>query len=346
MKGLGKLNVMLVLFVLALMLVSGVITGTLYMALVHYRSAPMDLKEQLIYLGACLLVSLVIGTAATVFISRRTLRPMSQLARATLSVAEGDFSVRVRETKGKSDLALLLRSFNHMAEELESLEIFRNDFISSFSHEFKTPLASIRGFARQLERDDLTAEERTEYARIIASEAARLSSMSGNVLLLSKLENQTIVTDRSAFRLDEQLRRALVTLEKRWSAKELELDLNLDEVTYTGNKEMLSHVWLNILDNAVKFSRQGGRINLSLWEDEKSVFVAIGDNGIGMDPFVKRRIFDKFYQADDTRSTDGNGLGLPLVRRIVTLTGGKIDVESAPGKGTLFTVQLPKNAEE
>ena len=239
------------------------------------------------------------------------------------------------------DMGELAGSFNDMAAELGSLELFRKDFINNFSHEFKTPIVSIRGFAKQLEREDLTDEQRREYLAIIVSESDRLANMASNVLLLSKLENQTIVTDKARFPLDEQLRRAILLLEKQWSEKALELDLDLEAVEYYGNEEMLNHVWVNLLGNAVKFSPVGAPLSVRLWRENGVAMVRVRDAGPGMDEATRRRVFEKFYQGDTAHATEGNGLGLALVRRIVDLCGGEVTVESAPGAGAAFTVRLP-----
>ncbi len=228
-----------------------------------------------------------------------------------------------------------------MAAELGGLELFRKDFINNFSHEFKTPIVSIKGFARQLERDDLTERQRREYLDIIISESERLANMSGNVLLLSKLENQNIVTDKTRFQLDEQLRRCILLLEKSWTLKSLELDLELEETEFFGNEEMLQHVWVNLLGNAVKFSPQGGTLGVRLYREHGWAVVTVRDTGPGMDEVTRRRVFEKFYQGDTAHAVEGNGLGLSLVKRIVDLCQGTVEVDSVPGAGAAFTVRLP-----
>ena len=272
---------------------------------------------------------------------RRKLKPINDLVHAMREVSQGDFSVRVDARRASGDMGRLVTSFNDMASELGGLEMFRKDFINNFSHEFKTPIVSIKGFARQLERDDLTDEQRREYLDIIISESERLANMSGNVLLLSRLENQTIVTDKTRFRLDEQLRACLLILEKQWTQKALELDLDLRAVEYYGNEEMLRHVWVNLLSNAVKFSPEGGTLSVTLRREGDFAAVTVRDSGPGMDEATRRRIFEKFYQGDTAHAAEGNGLGLSLVRRIVDLCQGSVEVKSAPGAGSAFTVRLP-----
>ena len=272
---------------------------------------------------------------------RSKLRPINDLVHAMDAVSQGDFSVRVDAENVPGDMGALASSFNEMATELGGLEMFRKDFINNFSHEFKTPIVSIRGFAKQLERDDLTDAQRREYLDIIVSESDRLANMASNVLLLSKLENQTIVTAKTAFALDEQMRRAILLLEKQWSEKEIELDVDLEELEFFGNEEMLNHVWVNLLGNAIKFSPRGGALAVRLRREGDAAVASVRDEGPGMDEDTRRRVFEKFYQGDTAHSTEGNGLGLSLVSRIVDLCGGDVAVDSAPGQGSTFTVRLP-----
>ena len=276
---------------------------------------------------------------------RSKLKPMDDLVHAMHAVSNGDFSVRVDAEDVPGDMGELVSSFNDMATELGGLELFRKDFINNFSHEFKTPIVSIRGFAKQLERDDLTDEQRRDYLNIIVTESDRLANMASNVLLLSKLENQTIVTDRTPYALDEQLRRCILLLEKQWSEKALELDLDLDEVEFLGNEEMVSHIWVNLLGNAIKFSPRGAPLTVRLRREGDWAVALIRDAGEGMDEATRSRIFEKFYQGDTARAAAGNGLGLSLVKRIVDLCGGTVEVDSAPGRGSSFTVRLPLEKE-
>ena len=291
---------------------------------------------------AVLVACTIIGTGVSAFLTKWVLSPLSEMIVATDRIAEGDFKVHIQETfHERSDFGILQRSFNHMASELDSIEMFRNDFINNFSHEFKTPIVSIQGFAHQLQAGGLTAEEEREYIRIIAAESDRLAKMANNILTLSKLENQAIVTDKTVFYLDEQIRTCLVVLEKQWSGKNIELNLELDEVKYCFNEHMLSQVWLNLFGNAIKFTPVGGTVSCSLCSDGQKITVRISDTGIGMDPVTCRHIFEKFYQGDTSHAGDGNGIGLTIVQRVLVLCGGGIEVESHPGDGSTFTVTLP-----
>ena len=289
---------------------------------------------------SCIIIGTVISAASTKIWLGRVTRMSKQMR----EIAKGNFSVRVHEMDKNdviTELGELERTFNQMASDLEGIEMFRNDFINNFSHEFKTPIVSIRGFARRLQSGGLTEEQKKEYIDIIVSESERLSVMSQNVLLLTKLENQSIVSDKTEFYLDEQIRGAILLLEKGWEEKEIEFDLDLDEIQYTFNEEMLSHVWINLLSNAIKFTPARGKIECRLKHSSSGIVFEIADSGIGMTEEVRERIFEKFYQGDSSHSSAGNGIGLNIVQRIVTLAGGDIKVESEVGKGSKFTVTLP-----
>jgi signal transduction histidine kinase len=348
MKRKRSLSVRLTLVVLGIMALANALTGASYLYLSRQTDhVPVKLFALVRSPFQILVLSFLFGILLSLAFSRILLRPLNQLIDATKKIAKGDFSVRVRPTDSDDEMAELVGSFNDMTKELGSNELFKKDFINSFSHEFKTPIVSIRGFAKQLKRDDLTGEQKREYVEIIIQESERLANMSSNILLLTKLENQEIMTDLSEFMLDEQIRRSILLLEKQWTDKRLELDLDLPELRIRANEEMLSHVWINIVGNAIKFSNEGGRISVSCHLAGDAARVVVKDAGIGMDEATRSRIFDKFYQGEVTGSlrpshaTEGNGLGLPLARRIVELSGGTIKVESEPGKGSAFVVELP-----
>lgn len=295
------------------------------------------LHSLLILFGLCVLL----GTALTAFLSKKTLNPIRKVIAATHKVAGGDFSVKV-DLKGIEELEELSQSFNKMTQELSSIETLRNDFVNNFSHEFKTPISSIRGFAKLLKENHLTEEERREYLDIIITESERLAALSTNVLILSKYENLEIIPDKAPFRLDEQIRKVIVLMEPKWSSKGINVNVELDKVVYCGNEDLTEQIWLNLLDNAIKFSDQSGLINITLKNINNEIQFAIQDNGPGMDDQTKAHIFDKFYQGDTSHSQKGYGLGLPLVKRIAELCGGNVGVQSRPGQGSLFTVVLPE----
>ncbi len=295
-------------------------------------------------IGAVALSCVAVGVALTSIASRFIFKRLDMISEGMREISKGNYKARVKEKdkKGKiSEFGDLEHSFNQMATELDGIEIFRNDFIDNFSHEFKTPIVLIRGFAKQMQSDGITEEQKREYLDIIVSESERLANMSTNILLLSKLENQQIVSDRTDFYLDEQIRNAMILLEESWSEKGIEPELELEEIRYNFNEEMMSHVWINLLSNAVKFADEGGRITCRLYREGASVVCKITDEGVGMDKATLERIFEKFYQGDTSHKMRGHGIGLNIVQRIVTLARGDIKVESAPGQGTAFTVTLP-----
>ena len=341
MSSMKSLSRTATLYVFAVMLFSGILTSLAFVFLYSTGILPFPLLAPVFSPLVALLASIIIGTSVAVLAGERVLKPLNGLIRATKVVSKGDFSVRVEEAEGESEVADLLRNFNLMVEELGSIEMLRNDFINDFSHEFRTPIVSIRGFARQLQDEDLPAEKRREYAGIIVRESERLSRMAANILLLARFESQQIVTGSEDYELDEQLRNCVILLEKDWSGRGIDMELDLEPLRIGGNEEMLSHVWINLLDNAIKYSKDGGTVTLACGMVGGEARVSIRDEGPGMDEATARHIFEKFYQGDRSHSGKGNGLGLPIARRIVELCGGRIDVESAEGQGSMFTVSLP-----
>lgn len=286
------------------------------------------------------IVCIILGTIITAFISRTILQPIRDLNKATTEVAKGNFSVRVREPMDL-EYGRLTKNFNKMAEELSGIETLRGDFISNVSHEFKTPLASIQGFAKLLQDENISDADRKEYTQIIIDETSRLSKLSSNILRLSKLENQTTIGKKTRFSLDEQIRKIIVMLEPEWSKKNINLDIALDDISYFGNEELMGQIWQNIINNAIKFTPENGEIKVQLYQTEKNITARISDNGIGISFEAKEKIFEKFYQGDHSRKTEGNGLGLALVKRIVDLCGGKIYVETPYEGGVCFVIELP-----
>lgn len=334
-----------VVFVLLIMLSAASLTSFI-LALLHvFHLLPVLILSSAFIPFLCLIVSSFVGAVISSVVSYHLLRPLHELIEATKTVAKGDFSVRLEPGNQIGEIAELIESFNLMTEDLSGIEMFRSDFINTFSHEFKTPIVSIRGFAKQLRNENLTDEERREYTDIIILESERLTKLSANILLLSKLENQTILSDQKIFSLDEQLRNDILLLEKQWTNKDLEIEPELDEVEYYGNADVLSQLWVNLLSNAIKFTPKGGKIVVRLTQDSEYVKIMIRDNGMGMSPETLQHIFEKFYQGDRSHSVEGNGLGLALVKRIVELCNGNISIESEEGNGTTVYVALPVQSE-
>ena len=282
---------------------------------------------------------LAVFVLMTTFASFRLSKPVQVLTRAHERVQEGDFTVRLPDNQ-PGEMGELMRSFNDMTEALGSTAYLQKDFISSISHEFKTPIASIRGFAKLLQMPGLTEEQKAEYISLIAQESDRLSRLSETLLRLSALEQQTALASYATFSLDEQLRQVILRLEPTWSQKDMGWQPDMEEVTITSDQELLNQVWVNILQNAIKFSPAGSDIEVRVFREGNAV-VEIQDHGCGMTEEAQKRIFDKFYQADKSRRQEGVGLGLSLVKRIVDMMGGSITVHSVVGEGSTFRVELP-----
>lgn len=288
-----------------------------------------------------ILPSMLLGIVFSKIVGGRILKPITDLSSATSEIASGNFQIRLDEEKrfGK-EVSEMVQNFNIMANELKNIETLRNDFVSNVSHEFKTPLSSIIGYAMLLQDEALLPEERSSYIGRILSSTQRLSSLTENILLIAKLENQDIVLDRTVYALDEQIRNDILALEPLWRDKEFLWNIELENTLFYGNKNMLSLVWSNLLSNAVKFTPHGGMITVKLEKRTDSVVITVADNGIGMSAETVRHIFEKFYCADPSRHLGGNGLGLPLAKRVVCLCNGTISVQSAENKGAIFTVVL------
>lgn len=344
-KTFRSLRTALTMFVFFIFTSASFITGSIMIWFYRIGIIPMIVFTPVILPLITLGVCLFIGTILAAFVSKLVINPLRRLIDATEEIKKGNYDVRVAEQTTIGELNNLMQSFNNMAGELGSTELFRNDFINNFSHEFKTPIVSIRGFARQLQKDNslhfLTDEQRKEYTDIIVDESDRLARLSSNILLLTKFENQQIVTDKTEFYLDEQIRRTVLILEKQWSTKNIEPVLELEEIKYTFNEEMLSQVWLNLIGNAVKFSPESGEIFIRCKRKENRIVVDVTDSGDGMDEATMHKIFDKFYQSDTSHKSEGNGLGLSIVKRIIELADGEISVKSELGKGSTFRVCLP-----
>lgn len=284
-----------------------------------------------------------VGVATVLFLIRFFSSPIFTLGNAVNKVAEGDFTVRLNENKGFSEIRRINSNFNKMVEELSATEILQTDFVSNVSHEFKTPITAIEGYATLLGGSEGTTPEQAEYIEKILFNTRRLSSLVGNILLLSKVDNQTIPNKKTIFRLDEQVRQALLSHESAWTEKECELDVELEEINYFGNEPLLFHVWSNLIGNAIKFGPKEGKILITLSENRDNVIFTVSDEGEGVSDEAKKHIFDRFYQTDSSHKSEGNGLGLALVKQIVKLEGGSVSVSDSEIGGAKFTVTLQKS---
>ena len=295
-------------------------------------TVPLELE----LLGTCLLI----GILVTSQLSKYFFNPIKKLRGAMDKVAEGDFSVRLEDKSSSKEIMEIYTGFNLMAHELSSTEILQTDFVSNVSHEFKTPINAIEGYSTLLQDGENLSDDQREYVDKILLNTRRLSSLVGSILLLSKLENQQIPTNQKEYRLDEQIRQSLVALETAWEQKDIELDVELDRVSYLGNEPMMRHVWDNLISNAIKFSPHGGTVKLQLAKKARKLIFTIEDQGPGISEEARKHIFDKFYQADNSHKQEGNGLGLALVKRILTIEKGQITAENIPEGGCRFTVTL------
>ena len=270
--------------------------------------------------------------------------PMQAISDATKKVAQGDFTVRIdalHEEEKEDYLDLMIHDLNTMIAELGSIETLKTDFVSNVSHEIKTPISVIQNYARLLKSDTLTEQERKDYSETIYGAAVRLNTLITNILRLNRMENQRISPARMPFDLSAQLTECLLGFETVWEEKQIEIQPDIeDDVIVDSDKELLSMVWNNLLSNAFKFTEPGGTVFATLKKDNGNVIVTVRDTGCGISPEAVKHIFDKFYQGDTSHVTQGNGLGLALVKRIMDMTGGEIAVESKPGEGSVFTVRL------
>ena len=271
-------------------------------------------------------------------------RTSRRIAEAAKKIVAGDFSVRVAPPSRLStdeSFTEIVDCFNRMAQELSGVETLRTDFISNVSHEMKTPLAAMHNYGTLLQTPDLPEAKRLEYARCVTESSRRLADMMGNILKLSKLENQQIFPNSERYNLGEQLCEALLQFESLWEQEEIEIETDIaEDVTVCADRELMLLVWNNLLSNAFKFTPRGGKVGLTLTATEHHAVVQVRDTGCGMSAETGAHIYEKFYQGDASRATRGNGLGLALVKRVVDIVHGEISVESALGEGSTFTVRI------
>lgn len=275
-------------------------------------------------------------TAVIIYFNHRTLQTSNTLISALNRVADGDYTVKIPYKKLDAYTAIY-ENFNKMTDELSSVKSLRDDFVHNFSHEFKTPIASINGFANLLLDGALSEEEQKNVLKIIADESARLSHLAESTLILSKIETQQFVGETKEFRLDLQITDCIILLARQWEEKNINITSSLEQVNFYGDEMMLKQVWLNLISNAIKYTPEGGAVNVSLTKDSARCKIIVEDNGVGIPEESLTKIFDKYYQASDS---SGNGLGLAICKRIVDLCKGQISVESKVGEGTKFTVVI------
>lgn len=330
----GSLRVRMTLMVAAELFLSAGIALALVMLLDKYFNSTWLIAI------AFAATSIIIGSAVTAVLSKLFFDPVKKLGCAMEQVADGDYSVRLNDSSSSKEVMEMYAGFNLMTHELQTTEMLQSDFVSNVSHEFKTPINAIEGYSMLLQGSDNLSEDQERYVDKIIFNTRRLSSLVGSILLLSKLENQQISTKQSVFRLDEQIRQSIVALEPAWAEKGTDFDIELERLDYEGSEVMMRHVWDNLIGNAIKFGPVGGLVRMTLAERDGRIEFSIEDQGPGLSEDAIKHIYDKFYQADSSHKEEGNGLGLALVKRILTLENGVIKAENLPQGGCRFTVLL------
>ncbi len=309
------------------------------LGIVKGSEGQIDASQAMLYLAVFVIV---VGALFSFIISKLALMPINRLINKINDLASGNFASRMipGELIGRIPCFRdLTDTFNKLANELENTELLRNDFINNFSHEFKTPIVSITGFAKLLKRGNLTDEEKEQYLTAIEEESMRLSAMATNVLNLTKVENTSVLRDVSTYNVSEQIRSCILLLENEWTKKNIEFCLDFDEYTICANEELLKQLFINLIDNAIKFSRDGGKIDIYAGIEGNSFVFSITNYGIEISEEAQKKIFNKFYQADESHSTSGNGIGLAIVKRVADLHSGEVSVKSE-NMSVTFTVKL------
>lgn len=331
-----SLRLWLILLVSAELLAAVLIAVGIYFLL--ERWVPMS--PSLLLVLDLVVVTLIISTVVTSFVAKYIFSPIKNLQKGMEKVAQGDYSVQLNVSTPFNEIKEVNSGFNLMVSALQGTEILQTDFVSNVSHEFKTPITAIEGYSMLLQDDGNLTEAQKEYVQKIVFNSQRLSSLVGSILLLSRLENQAIPTGKTTYRLDEQIRQSIVALEPAWEQQETEFDIEMEEISYTGNEGMLWHVWDNLIGNAIKFGPKGGVLTVRLWQRNGRVICTVADQGPGLNEETRKHMFDKFYQGDSSHKQEGNGLGLPLVKQILSLSDGEIAAENLPEGGCRFTVTL------
>ena len=293
-----------------------------------------------------ILITTLIFCILDIFRRRQMIdKPVEQILKATEKIASGDFSVKlfpIHSLNRFDHYDQIMANINRMANELSKSEILKKDFISNVSHELKTPLALIKSYAQLLLNPNLDTESKKNYLSCLVSTTSKLSNLVTNILKLNKLENQIIIEKHETINIGEVVRNSALQILDLIEAKQIEFNCDIDDITISTDSSFVEIIVNNLLSNAIKFTDNGGKISLSLKDGLNHIVLKVADTGIGISPDSGKRIFEKFYQADPSHSSEGNGLGLALVKRIIDILGGEISVESEPQKGSTFTVKLKK----
>lgn len=323
-----------VILVITIIIVSIIFYMLVQAELIHIQQHPNLFIQMVVFA----LVSITTGTLVAIGIAGIPLKPVNRLIDGMNQLANGDYSARLSpgHTKVGADIA---KSFNLLAQELSQTEMLRSDFVNNIAHEFKTPIVSIKGFAKLIQKGNLPPEKQEEYLTIIIDEVTRLADLSTNALNLSKIENQAILTDVTRFNLSEQLRNSILLLESKWTSKQILMVPDFGEYYLEANEELLKQVWINLLDNAIKFAPESSTITVFIRQTEEGLSVSITNEGPQIPDENISRLFDKYFQSDTSRAEEGSGIGLSIVSKVVELHGGQVTVDSQTNQ-TTFTVQF------
>lgn len=332
-----RFNVDIRIYFILISMVEIVVTATLSSLIAELLNVKLGNLHPVLWV---LILGIVLGLFVSVAVNQVLLFPILRLTRAMRRVAKGDFTVRIETKTLVRQVQDMYSDFNLMVKALSSTETLQSDFISNVSHEFKTPINAIEGYTTLLQDENPTREQ-AGYIEKILLNTTRLSTLVGNILLLSRVDNQNLSIERRSYRLDEQIRQSIVLLEPKWTEKDIEFDVDLDEISWYGAENLLHHVWSNLIGNAVKFNPPGGYVRLRLKAEEQKIVFTVEDKGPGIPEGEEDAVFGRFYQADSSHRQEGNGLGLALCKRILSLENGTVRVENMPGSGCRFTVTLP-----
>lgn len=322
------------------MMLELIVTFVVSAGLAFFIGNIFSIKETMLLLIWIIIFNLIIGYTATFYLGKLFFGPITKLSDAMHEVSKGNFDIRLETKTPFREIQEMYANFNLMAKELGATEILQTDFVSNVSHEFKTPINAIEGYATLLQCNPDCCDEERIYTEKIIFNTKRLSALVGNILLLSKVDNKAIQSDIKKYRLDEQVRQAVLALENAWTEKNTELDIDLDETEYEGNENLMFHVWSNLIANAIKFNPEGGLLKIRMFTEEDKIICTVEDSGPGLALDSVEHIFDRFYQSDSSHKEEGNGLGLALVKNILIMHGGTVTAENRPEGGAKFTVVL------
>ena len=292
-------------------------------------------------LGIIIPMAVLLGIIGTL-LSKHLYKQIIDLANALEKAADGDFHAKL-DNRNAGTMAKAYENFNKLEEQLKKTSKMQDDFVNTYSHEFKTPITSIKGFAEMLLEEDLSEEEKKKYLQIILEESERLTHLANTSILYTKLNSKVIVENKKEYDLDEQIRNCIIIMQPQLNEKHIDLDCELQKVKYYSNYDMMQEVWINLINNSIKYTNNNGKIRISLKEIDEEIIVVIEDTGIGMSEEQMEHIFERYYQVDKSKHGAGLGIGLSIVYRVMELVDGKIEVESELGKGSKFTIRLKNN---